>query len=315
MEDKWEVVNHKQKKEQKTTQRNEKKKLEKEEKERLQAEERKKKSDDIKRFLEQYAASATVDIGTKNTMFSALIGMDEDKIQKMKNEKAKKKKQFDVNEGEEIIFKEDETKKKQKQPKKNKDAQGTKQKVAKLPINEIASKLDGKSLENLFSEYKARFPDNHEVQLISFAEHLEEMFDQAKEEGNTSSEYPLKYLKHESVHLIQQWVLRMPEKSIVSFFWFLITTLISIIDNKINTNGMGIKMLIQILCKYYPKALNNNLEDIRATYADDRSILPAKYANDFHWIFLQASEHFSVALHAWCTFMLPEILLSKDEKN
>jgi hypothetical protein len=39
-----------------------------------------------------------VDIGTKNTMFSALIGMDEDKIQKMKNEKAKKKKQFDVNE-------------------------------------------------------------------------------------------------------------------------------------------------------------------------------------------------------------------------
>jgi hypothetical protein len=59
MEDKWEVVNHKQKKEQKTTQRNEKKKLEKEEKERLQAEERKKKSDDIKRFLEQYAASGS----------------------------------------------------------------------------------------------------------------------------------------------------------------------------------------------------------------------------------------------------------------
>lgn len=58
---------------------------------------------------------------------------------------------------------------------------------------------------------------------------------------------------------------KAPQESLVVYFWFLLTTLLSI--QSYTTSGIGLKLLIQIIAKHFPNSIVKNLTSIKTNYS------------------------------------------------
>jgi hypothetical protein len=70
---------------------------------------------------------------------------------------------------------------------------------------------------------------------------------------------------------------KIPEDSLVIYFWFLLTTFFSVSTEKsttVTTSGIGLKLLIQIIAKHFPNAIVKNLTPIKTSYGSSIHTIP-----------------------------------------
>lgn len=191
------------------------------------------------------------------TMFSAFSEVEE---RKMMNKKALK--QLELKEGE------TQTKKKKKKSK-------------KLSAKSACDSWDAVALQAQIDEIPGRYPNHHEYQVKSLAEIFEERLGKTSI-GATSSaleektfdrrlEIPLCYLSDNIISIVTKWLQTIPEKELAGFcFWLLQEAYKT--ENRRSSSGLGLKMLIQIICFKLPTV---SLRCIRSNAFQERFCVPA----------------------------------------
>jgi len=307
----WEIVNNKQRKQQKQSKAKEKRTTDKLKKDMELAEEEARKKKEKDKFYEQYVQAKIVN---ENVVIASTV------FETFNVEEARKKKKEDDQKISDWEYKHPG----QSYGEKLK-IKAQKTKVKKVTLSQASAQIDNKSLKDLISQYSQRYPNNYDVQLKSLAEHFENVFkDTQKEEQKAREDKPFErkmdmpysYLQSGATDSVRNWMEKMPEESIVVFFWFLVTTLILIAEKKHSTgvpktSGVGLKILIQIIARNFPNAITSNIPKIKQQYcitqpSNDAATLQPAVAPTFLWIFAQTLEmHISVALSLWFQFLLP----------
>eukprot|EP01118_Nematostelium_gracile_P018708 TRINITY_DN841_c0_g1_i2.p1 TRINITY_DN841_c0_g1~~TRINITY_DN841_c0_g1_i2.p1 ORF type:complete len:518 (+),score=122.67 TRINITY_DN841_c0_g1_i2:103-1656(+) len=214
--------------------------------------------------------------------------------------------------GEVIEFahlKEEKQKKQEKQGKKQKKE---KVKTEKRSAKDATSSLDNKKMKEAINHIAAKYPENYDLQLKTIAEYLEETYKNTKEEKPNNTEFPVGYLPKEMLSTIKDTFNKASDDTLAVFFWFLVSTLVSVSDD--STRGVGLKILIQIMANNYPGVLSKNVSNIRDAYVQN-SYLMASSFGPLLWVFKQfVLKHPSVATLAWFNFLFPYLSASGKEE-
>jgi len=312
MEDsgKWEVVNTKQKKQQKEQSRDERRKKEKEAQRSAEEAEKQRKAKELDKFFTQYVQAKTVVTSDvfQETMFSALSQVDEKSASNAKTkERSRKQLPDEPFEGEVVQF----VNTKQKKQHGQKQKQGSRNSNnKKSSLQEEAQKIDPNVLRGLLHEWAAKYPNNYDVQLKVLVDHFETLFNQTTAEPISFSnkdylsklDIPLEYLSKEVVEVIRAWIAKMPDEEVSPFLFFLIT---NTIQRPNVTKGFGLLLLIQVMVRSNPAALAKSATQIKEQYTQKQLLVPS-VTPFLAWVFAQAIpvQPFT-ALSLWFQFLLP----------
>eukprot|EP01116_Phalansterium_solitarium_P021691 TRINITY_DN6842_c0_g2_i1.p1 TRINITY_DN6842_c0_g2~~TRINITY_DN6842_c0_g2_i1.p1 ORF type:complete len:577 (-),score=184.32 TRINITY_DN6842_c0_g2_i1:393-2123(-) len=207
--------------------------------------------------------------------------------------------------------------------------------VQKPTYSEVGAQLDTAALSGAITQYSNKYAGNYDVQLKCLADYLELLFNDAEKEEVPDKSYldklqfPLAYLSQEAVVVLVKWLERIPEDQLAAFFWFLVSTLVTVSVGKSQqkvggeaskSSMVGLKLLVQLLVRIRPSVLSKNLPRIRSTYAPPAkqssaySLLDAKslglepqYVPTLVWVFSQAYRQPALSLLAFLHLVFPAI--------
>jgi len=262
-EGEWEVVNTKTKKAQKAKQKQAEKQSAAVLQKQLDQDDQRRQREDRERFYAQYVAAR----GTADTqkglfdasVFSQLAEMEEKNKQKEIKLEKKRSKVPAAFEGEEVIFVDNKQKGQKKSQHKKTPSVGSKATKPTESLAKTSAMLDNSTVKQLLNQYNEKYPGNYDVQLKSLAEYFESVYSNAaptNEESEREQNFekgiasPLCYVRQDVQDSVKGYMDKIPEDSLVVFFWFLLTTLLTISEQPTQIKGYGIRVLIQIIARY-----------------------------------------------------------------
>lgn len=193
----------------------------------------------------------------------------------------------------------------------------------KKTMKSAADSITVEILAASMCDWEEKYPNIYETQLQRLAEFFEKSFSQSSLGPNREQlqkqfhrriQIPAAYLSEDVYQLLHKWILvrRIPDDSLDSFFWFLLSTLVSV-ETKATTwhaelTGIGLRILLQILIRDSKIDFldqNKKLIDERLC---KKGKLPTATLGIFVWL---GGQHFfgapTRALQAWLQWCLPAV--------